>query len=526
MTRDDISDLVTKTVGMTDATSLALCNTYVQRAYEMVWNAELWRDTVTIDTTPTVAQGTNTFALPASYDRIIALQLLSGSNPVGFLDPTTSHFVLQTEPTALTVQGVPTKYEEFVHTDGTRKVRLFPVPNASYALTLSGKRTCPTLGASDSLQVRNVDNAVVSLAIADMYTRMHQLGKAGEMAKKAGAYLDEARKIESEQSNKPRMAKNTTVSGNSLSELTDAVSARTGEWSPEGQILIKEFLRRNYQSVYDSYLWAESTLVIDKASVTGILILPPNVDRVVSIRGNSQLGQLSAVQPSLYFGINPQIFEQTGDALAFSYQTSVGVFKLPTISEVFFIASTSTSDKAPVYLMGEDGQGNIVSESITLNGTSNVTCANVYMVPLTISKGVTAGTVTVTGLTSTTQFLSLLPGERERKHIRIQFQPTPTANVTCKILCKRKITPLVQDEDTPLLRDIGNALINLATADIFSKLGNKDGSMEARMKADAAVKTLIDLEMNQGAMTAQVVPDVDYYMNDFMDADSWYVAKV
>src|ERR1044072_3919335 len=151
MTRDQIVSIVTKTVGQEDATSVSLCNDYVQRAYEMCWNAELWRDTVTIDSTATIAQGTNTFNLPSGFDRIVSIQLLSSGVPVGFLDPTTSTFILQSEKDALTTQGVPTKYEEFVHTDGVKKVRVFPVPNAAYTFTISGKRTCPTLGASDSL---------------------------------------------------------------------------------------------------------------------------------------------------------------------------------------------------------------------------------------------------------------------------------------------------------------------------------------------------------------------------------------
>jgi hypothetical protein len=525
MTRDQIVTLVTGTVGQTDAASVSLCNSYVQQAYEMVWNAELWRDSVTIDTSASVAQGTNTFNLPSGYDRIVSIQLLSGGVPVGFLDPTTSTFILQTEPTALTSQGVPTKYEEFVHTDGTKKVRLFPVPNAAYTLTISGKRTCPTLGASDSLQIRNVDNAVVSLAIADMWTRLRQLGKAAEMAKKAGAYLDEARNIEKTQSNLPRTAKQLTVAGNSLAEMADAVSARTGQYSPEALIIIKDFLRRNFQQVYDSTLWTESTVEIDWTSVTGVLVLPEFVDRIISIRGTSTLGQLSAEQPSLFYGINPWIFEQTGDPLSFSYLSPVAVPTLPTSAERLSLVSTSANDKTPVFVYGEAvGHTSEIRESVTLNGTTPVLTSNAILVPLVVSKGITTGTVTITGNTSSTQFGFLLPNERERKHIRIQFRPTPTANVTCKILCKRRVTPFYQDEDTPLLRDIGNVLINLATADMFSKMGNDKGSADARAKANENLQTLIDLERSQGANSWQVIPDVEPSMSDWIDSD-WIVAK-
>lgn len=734
MTRDQITTLVTGTVGQTDATSVSICNDYVQRAYEMVWNAEVWRDTVTIDTSPTITQGTNTFALPANFDRIVSLQLLSGGVPVDFLDPTTSSFIFQTERNALTTQGVPTKYEEFVHTDGTRKIRVFPVPNAAYTFTLSGKRTCPILSGSDGLQIRNVDNAVIALATSDMYTRLRQLGKAAEMAKKAGAFIDEARKIEQEQSAKPRIAKALTVTVNSLSELADAVCSRSGEYTPDSvilakdflrrryrmiwdsflwkdsvttvdsatvnaqsyiampagleraisvvvngtmmepidsaylmqtnptistksgvptvfeeydvsgskrikllpipdgvytvtvagkktvtnltadtdvpairnidnaliafavsdlhalrgrvdqskaaldegtaevqaartlesqqtvrarmakpltvagnsllemadavcvrtdqwtldaQIIAKEFLRRNYQQVYDSNPWAESTVVLDVTSVTSVLLLPAFVDRVISIRGNAKLGQLSAVQPSLYFGINPWIFEQTGDPLAFAYLTSVAVTVLPTSAQQLTLVSTNAADKSNVFVRGEQDDGTVVTETVALNGLTPVNTGKSYLIPLTIAKNITVGTVAVTGSVSMTQYVALGAAERERKHMRIQFQPTPPSNVTCKVLCKRRFAPLLSDEDTPMLRDIGNVLINLAAADMFSKIGNKDGALDARTKADEALKTLISLEVTQGAMSPQIVPEVEPYGYGWDDSyDMAFIAKV
>jgi hypothetical protein len=525
MTRDQITTIVTQTVGQVDATSIALCNDYVQRGYELVWNAHLWRDTVTIDTSATVSAGTNTFSLPSGFDRVVSLQLLAGGVPVGFLDPTSSSFILQTEPNALTVQGVPTKYEEFVHTDGTKKVRLFPVPNASYTLTMSGKRVCPTLTGADSLQIRNVDNAVIALACGDMYQRMRHLGKAAEMAKKAGALIEEARMIEAQGSNLPRQSKNLTVAGNTLAEMADAVCARTGQWGLESVILAKEFLRRNYQMVYDMALWTESTVEIDRASVLGVLILPEFVDRVIAIRGNANLGQLSAAQPSIFFGINPWIFEQTGDPLAFSYLSPVALPVLPTTAEQLRFASTNANDKSPVTVNGETSGGTIIIEQISLNGTTPVVTTNAYSVPLSIGKRITLGHVSITGNTSVTLFATLLDYERERKHVRIQLRPTPTANVTCKILGKRRIIPLLTDEDTPLLRDIGNVLINLAAADMFSKLGNAPEAAATKNKADEAIKILIDLEKQQGAITAQVVPEVEP-SGDWEWSDSWHVAKV
>src|SRR4051794_25942678 len=121
MTRDQITTLITGTVGQTDSTSVSLCNDYVQHALQSVWNADLWKDSKTTDTSASVNSGVNNFSLPSGLDRIVSIQIARSGNVLGFLDPTTSEFIQQTEPTSFINQGVPTKYEEYT-SSGTKKV--------------------------------------------------------------------------------------------------------------------------------------------------------------------------------------------------------------------------------------------------------------------------------------------------------------------------------------------------------------------------------------------------------------------
>lgn len=729
MTRDQITTLATSTVGQTDATTVALCNDYVQRDYELCWNAELWRDTLTIDTTATITAGNNTFNLPSGFDRIVSIQALQGGTPVGYLDPTTLTYVLQADPTALTVQGVPTKYEEFVHTDGTKKVRIFPLANGSYSFTMQAKRTCPTLAGSDSLQIRNIDNAVIAYVIADLYTRLRQLGKAKEMAEKAGAFLEEARKaeretnkprvakvptvttntlaelidavclkanswvpdsvilarnfirrryrfiwdknlwkeslitatanttgsqsyvampagmervisitcdgklldpvdtpsfmqtnpgafsgtgtpvafeeyddagtkkirllptpsgtnalilsgkktitnltsdtdvsairnidnalialaggdlqarlgdmpgaqasweegqkelasvidLEAQQTRRARMAKPLTVAGDSLSEMTDAVCARTGKWELDQIILIKDCLRRNYKTVWDACLWRESQIIRSVTSDGSFIVLPEDYDTVLKVRGNASLGPLDGVDLSYYFAMNPQIFEETAtDPVFFSLLSPVAVSTPPSTAEALTFVSASAADKTPIFIMGEDSTGNQVSETVTLNGTTPVTSTRSYAIPLTIAKQITTGVVTVTGAVSSTTYQTLQPNERERKHIRLAVGPkNPGVTMSCLVLGKRKIKPLLSDEDTPLLRGVGNLLISMTIADVTKDQGAID-------KAQMLLKTMVDKEQSQSGIVSRVVPEVEYIgINDPMSswADLAYIAK-
>ncbi len=133
--------------------------------------------------------------------------------------------------------------------------------------------------------------------------------------------------------------------------------------------------------------------------------------------------------------------------------------------------------------------------------------------------------MTVTGETSGVQLVRILAAERERKHMRIWLQPTPEATV-CLVLGKRNIKPLVQNEDTPLLRDIQGILIAAASADMFAKMGKDKSASDAREEADSALKIMVDLETNQGAYSACVVPDVEPYGYDNgYYSNNWIVAK-
>jgi hypothetical protein len=59
---------------------------------------------------------------------------------------------------------------------------------------------------------------------------------------------------------------------------------------------------------------------------------------------------------------------------------------------------------------------------------------------------------------------------------------------------------------------------------MFSKLGKPAEAAEARAKGEQAIKTLIDLEMNQGAMTRRIVPNVESY--DWNNSNYGFIAKV
>lgn len=501
-----IRNFVCSKVGQNDAASQTACASFILARYRSIYDSLPWLDsqlTVTVG----LDGGNNAISMPEGMDRIIAIR----SNGDTFLDPVNVNLLMQTDPTIFERTGLPTVYYENYDATEGRQIVVYPTPAEVITLFIVGKRTLPDLTTGTDVPIlRNIDNVLITYAFGDMLERQKQFEKAKLKFDEAGAMLQAAQALETSQTNKPRIAKQLTVAGNSLSELVDAVCDRTGMWGLDQINSIKESLRRQYQRICDACNWSELTVIAKVNSDGSEIILPPYFDRVIAIRADANLGQLVPVESGLYFGIAPTIFEQTGSAVGFGYLTPVGVAALPPTREKLSFSSAWGADAQKVFVMGEGRGSSDISETVTLQGSVPVLTLNEYDTPLTVAKEITRGDVTVTGATTGTQLVRILAAERERKHMRIWMQPTPVATI-CLVLGKRRIKPLVSNEDTPMLRDIQGVLIAAASGDMFAKAGNSKAAADAREEANTALKVMVDLETNQGAYSACVVPDVECY---------------
>lgn len=527
MNLGQLATFVCTKIGQIDAASLAACKTFINARYEMIYDSYAWRDSESTAAVTMTSEGI--MNIPPDMTRVIAIR----SNGDTFLDPVNVNLLMQTDPSIFERRGLPTVYREFTPSIEpseimldtpspvaiNKKIQVYPRPTGDVPFLVVGKRTLVDLtGNTDVPVIRNIDNVLIAYAEGDMWERQRQVGKAQAKFVEAGAMLTAAQQLESGQANQPRQSKQLTVSGNSLAELVDAVCARTGDYSLPSVVLAKEFLRRQYQRVWDACNWSESTVQATVNNDGGEIVLPVYFDRIISIRGNSGQLQMDAIEPSYVFGVAPNLFEQTGAPIGFNYLTPVGVAILPPQREALEFISSAAADKSKIFVMGESN-GSEASETVTLNGIQPVQTRTLYDTPITVAKSLTVGNITVTGKTTGYILQTLLSSERERKHIRLWLQPTPSSAQVCLILGKRRIKPLVTDEDTPLLRDVQATLIAAATADMFMKMGNTTAATDARGQADSALKTLIDLETSQGAYSATVIPYTEPCYDDYSWGD-------
>lgn len=502
MNLGDIVTAICDIGGQNDDTTKAILRRAVNRRYKKVCDSFPWRD---LEQTALASVGTGGIIdLPQHMDRVVSIR----SDGDTFLDPVSVSELTQIDPEIFERSGKPIYYREYF--DGSsRRIEVFPKPAEDVPLFIAGKRTPDDLvNDVDTPIVRGISNVLVAYGYHDMLRRQRQAEKAKEVLAEAVGLETAAQNLETQQANQPRQIKQLTANGNSLAELCDQVSATTGQWSPDAKILIKYFLRSNYLAIWDMFNWPEATVCAKVNTDGATIVLPVYFDRIIQVRCNSVFSPLMNVEASLVFGITPQVFEQTGISWGFSYLTSVGVAILPPTREKLAFASTDMNDTGNVFVMGEL-EGSMLSENVSLNGLAQVQTVNQYDTPLTVSKAMTAGDVIVTGQTTGTQLERLLADENEHRHMRIWLHPEPLTAQVALILGKRTMTPFAADEDTPLLRDIGAALIAGASSDMFAKIGNDKASADQRQQANAAIKVLVDLQTQQGAFTTQVTPYVE-----------------
>jgi hypothetical protein len=539
MSLQDLASFVCAKVGQYDSVAIALCRSYIQARYRMIWDEFFWRDTQ-MTATATLAAGGQTFAYPVGMERIVTLR---GSGEL--LDPVDETFLLEVSPTMLDSTkpestGVPLFYSEFPDPANlySKLVRIYPTPNVPLTtFYLFGKRVCDGMPNTTSISIiRNIDNALIAYATGDMLERLRQYAKAQAKFQEAIALLEKAKALETQQANKPRRNKNLTMRGNSLGEMTDAVCGLCGQWTPDIRILVRDFLRRNYVALYDLQLWPETTVAVRVPFASEQVILPHFVDRVIAVRGADKWNLMPA-EAVYHFQVDPDVFEQTGSPVTFSMLTPVAVATLPPTREKLKISSGTAEDRGKhVFIRGESN-GTEVTEEVVLGlnapdappaeaGAPAIGDATVpqltqyaYEVPLTIAKDLTRADITVTTESEDDVALVVLPaGERERKHIRLWLLPPPkvsgseeiiNGSMSCVVLGKRRITPLRTDEDTPIITGAQGVLIAAAAADLYIRLGNGEAAAVFRQKAEASAKVLTDVNMEQNAYAPKIVPVIE-----------------
>jgi hypothetical protein len=537
MTLQEMTNLIITELGVYDDTSIALCKQFLNKEYHTLWDKYPWAGTQMIGIA-TIVVGQSTVTMPAGMGMAITVRATNVStglptepdapdatfrSDARFLDPITATFLIQTDPSILERGGYVKYYEE--DTDpvtGVKSLKVYPRPTVNTELFIIGKRICPGLiNNSDISIIPNLDPAIIAYAYFDMLQRQRQYAKADIKRKEAQELEAVAWSVEQQQANRPRMTKTTTVAGNSLAEMTDAVCMICGQWTPDVRLVIQEFLRRNYQAAYDTFLWPESLVAVRVPYTTEQVILPHYVDKVIGVRGTNKTRMFPA-DAGLILDITPASFDEIGDPISYTVLTPVAVWTIPAQATKLKIASSSVADLSTVMIRGEVIESGLeIEEQIVLKGTNPIETKYAYDIPLTISKDITNGDITVNASSDGRSLVVIPFNQRELKHQRLWFLPvpnwTPSSDPSvadpepfiCLVLAKRKIHPLVTEQDTPIITGVQSVLIAAAAADFYRSLGKIDLSTVYGQKADGAMNVLKAKNYDQAASSPRFVPEIE-----------------
>lgn len=148
-------------------------------------------------------------------------------------------------------------------------------------------------------------------------------------------------------------------------------------------------------------------------------------------------------------------------------------------------------------------------ETLTVNFGDRVQTAHVYDEVEALSRSHGGGVLTVVGAASGAVLLTLGDDETHRSYTR--FVLRNYCGETCYVTGKRRLIPLDHDLDVPVLKNIDNALLAFAEADMLEHGRAFEKAQIKVQEGMSHLKALKELELNQSQNVMQIVPFSSFY---------------
>jgi len=208
MTLTELANHVCTTVSQTDADSVTVCKTFVNRRYQMMWDMALWTETlgvtsqavaasdeeVAISATPSLTFYQSSSAPVTKMEHPVAIRFTKTGDDDGIEiinEDWLTYFQIDINAWN-NVDNRKTTPKNFIHLpkdgSGNCRLKLIPTPDTDGTLYVLGKLKWVELGDSDSPALNGVDNALLAYAEHDMLKRARQYGKSQMMLQEAQAH--------------------------------------------------------------------------------------------------------------------------------------------------------------------------------------------------------------------------------------------------------------------------------------------------------------------------------------------------
>lgn len=184
--------------------------------------------------------------------------------------------------------------------------------------------------------------------------------------------------------------------------------------------------------------------------------LDEEIDRIALIRQLTTDRRIIYVPDSLFYRLVPNPEDlATGTPRYYRLWEETGFSTNLAAADTVEVLSSSSSDGSGfnVVIVGRESTNNlIVSEQITLNGTTVVTSSTTWAASglMRCSKSaITTGTITIRRASDDTALARLAPEELAPRFKRLSFYPIPNAAITIYLEYFERFRPLRRDADVP-----------------------------------------------------------------------------
>jgi hypothetical protein len=262
--------------------------------------------------------------------------------------------------------------------------------------------------------------------------------------------------------------------GTAIQDTSAAMATIIGVW-----------INNRYRDIANSYDWDQLyyTQTITVSAATSAYPLDERTDRLMFVQDTTNSSYLNIITEEQFLQEHFDDFSSTGTPTICFLKSDV-VEAQPSAATAPTLKSSSASDTTQTVLVrGLTSTGGETYESLTMNGTTAVTASNSYTRILAISKSAaTTGKLTVYQNDGATVLAELSPESLTSYYKTLNLHLIPVGAMTLYARVKRRVTPLSQNYDVPVIDGIDDILEVGAQADAwrYKRQFDKGNSLETQ----------------------------------------------
>lgn len=266
------------------------------------------------------------------------------------------------------------------------------------------------------------------------------------------------------------------------------VQTRVRRWINQGMRSVLS--QPGLQRLQDRAVPYEFTTTANRAQYS----VPGAQARIISITERTNDRALMPMSLEQYRVADPDPTVTSGTSVAWVPIGRVGVATQPSDSSQVFVVSTSASDTATAYVAGVLSNGEVVTDTVTMTGTTAVPFSPTAFVEITDFYLAQAAVGTVTMLEDNsggTELARILSGTTRSSYLGFYLWPTPASAITYFVDARMRTTDLVNGEDQPPWEeDFHDLLVDYAVMRHFEHDEKPDRFIQAKARYDARLSQL------------------------------------